>query len=177
MSQQKIFYRYAKATYDLLTEEKQEKKFLDDISLIKKTFKQNQELTQMLNSVRITEEKKYSVLEKIFKNHFSSNITLKFIGFLTKKKRLVHLLMILQYIETFYSKNRKALILSAFKLDDETFKKISSFFEKKLNEKFEFEEKVDESLIGGFKVKITDVIYDFSLKNQLLKFKQKLKKQ
>lgn len=61
-------------------------------------------------------------------------------------------------------------ITSAHELDEKTIAKIK----KSIGEKVEAKVKIDESILGGIKIKIEDKILDASLKTQLLKLKESI---
>lgn len=63
------------------------------------------------------------------------------------------------------------LLISAFKLDDNTIKQLEDKFSEKVGEKVKLKMEVDPSLIGGFIVSIRHHRYDYSIKNSLKEMK------
>lgn len=66
------------------------------------------------------------------------------------------------------------LLISAYKLDDKTTKKLEAKFSKEVGEEVKFRVEVDRSLIGGFIVSIKHHRYDYSIKNKLNEMKKYL---
>lgn len=58
-------------------------------------------------------------------------------------------------------------MISAYKLDEETVKKLEAKFSKEIGAEVKFRVEVDRSLIGGFIVSIRHHRYDYSIKDQL----------
>lgn len=69
---------------------------------------------------------------------------------------------------------KKALITVAGNMTNETYLRICEGVEQKFNEKFEFERITDDSIIGGFIVKISGKVYDRSIIAQLKKMHEYL---
>jgi F0F1-type ATP synthase delta subunit len=67
---------------------------------------------------------------------------------------------------------RKVIITSAGNMTERTYAMICGGLVQKFNEKFEFEHRVDDSIIGGFIVNIEGKVYDRSIGSQLEKLKE-----
>lgn len=61
----------------------------------------------------------------------------------------------------------EGLLITAYKLDDDTVKKIEQKFSKHTRQIVELKQEVDRSLIGGFVVHIRNHLYDYSIKRRL----------
>ena len=59
-------------------------------------------------------------------------------------------------------------------MDKKEIERIETAIAKKIGQKVELTNKIDESLIGGFKVAINDFVFDYSLKNKLELLKNNL---
>jgi len=68
----------------------------------------------------------------------------------------------------------EGLLISAYKLDNETVKRLEAKFSENIGEKIKFIVEVDRSLIGGFIVSIRHHRYDYSIKNKLKEMKDYL---
>ena len=66
----------------------------------------------------------------------------------------------------------EGLLISAFRLDEETVKKLEKKFSKEIGEEVRFRQEIDHTLIGGFIVSIRHHRYDYSLKDKLNDMKQ-----
>lgn len=69
---------------------------------------------------------------------------------------------------------KKATIIEAGNMTEETYLFICNGVEHKFNDKFEFERVIDKSIIGGFIVNIKGKVYDRSISAQLLKMQEYL---
>jgi F-type H+-transporting ATPase subunit delta len=102
------------------------------------------------------------------------NIVLQnFVKFLAKQHKIKKTDAIIAEFEKIAKKKQGIVeleIISARKLDKDTVEKIKASFAKEV----ETTEKIDESLIGGIKVKIEDKILDASVKTQLINLKKSL---
>lgn len=61
----------------------------------------------------------------------------------------------------------EGLLITAFKLDDDTVKKIEEKFSKQVRANVELKQEVDRSLVGGFVVHLRNHLYDYSIKRRL----------
>jgi F-type H+-transporting ATPase subunit delta len=68
----------------------------------------------------------------------------------------------------------EGLLITAFKLDDDTVKKIEQKFSKHIRADVKLKQEVDRSLIGGFVVHIRNHLYDYSIKRRLEDIKKYL---
>lgn len=114
----------------------------------------------------------YEVTEGLPKNDIPEVIR-NFLMMLQKNNKLKKIEHIIEeFIQ--YSKKQAGIkeieVESARKLDRPTLDKIKKLF----GEKSEVTEKINESLLGGVKIKIDDLVYDASLQKQLIKLKEKL---
>ena len=68
----------------------------------------------------------------------------------------------------------EGVVYSATALSDDKLETLSTLFSKKLGEKVMLTSVIDESLIGGYKVSVNNVVYDNSIKLQLKHLKDTL---
>lgn len=66
---------------------------------------------------------------------------------------------------------QKAIISTAFELDEITLNKIKDYFTKKEEQQLDFIIQIDKDLIGGFVVTIGDKVYDASALASIKAFK------
>ena len=109
---------------------------------------------------------KHMNLSKTFKN---------FLSILVTKRRIFFLQKILNSFLKLAASKRgesKAQLISSKKLTSEELKNISNELSKVLGENLNFDYKIDESLIGGFKMQVGSLMIDTSIKNKLKKYEQ-----
>ena len=177
MKSSRAAIRYARA----LILESSEKDTLDqthdDMLLLKETFDQNIDLKHMIESLVIKNSIKLSSLRLIFKN--LGQISLNLIDVLSENNRidiidLVSEKYIVQYkvIKGIQSATLTTAVPVNKKIEVEFLKKIAELTDKKTT----LIKKVDESLIGGFVLRIGDLQYNASYKNKLKNIKQEFNK-
>ena len=171
----KVAGRYAQSLIELADEKQITDAVLKDMENLLATTNDNRDFHVFLNSPLIKSDKKNDVFDKLFGGF--QEITKKFIHLLTKNKRE----MILPIIaEEFIAKLNvirgivPMTLTSAVKLDDSVRATILEKLNKHIEGSIELTEKVDESLIGGFVVRMGDTRIDASIAHQLNEMKQRL---
>lgn len=114
----------------------------------------------------------YEVTKNLPKNHLPEAIK-QFVLILQKNNKLKKIDCIMEEFVS-YSKKQVGIknieIESARKLEQPTLNKIKKIFGKKS----EITEIINDSLLGGIKIKVDDLVYDASLKLQLKSLRQQL---
>ncbi|PWH85536.1 ATP synthase F1 subunit delta [Brumimicrobium oceani] len=171
----KVASRYAQSLIELADEKQVTDAVLKDMEFLLATTNDNRDFHVFLNSPLINADKKNDVFNKLFGGF--QEISKKFIHLLTKNKRE----MILPIIaEEFIAKLNvirgivPMTITSAVKLDAKVKDTILERLNKSIKGSIELTEKVDESLIGGFVVRMGDTRVDASIAHQLNEMKQRL---
>ena len=161
--------RYAQALFDLSIEMKVLEKVEKDMRLISKVLEENRPLRKVLANPVIDWHKKDKVITAIFSGNVTE-LTEKFFRLITRKGREAYILFICEAFDEIYKeyKNIMPIILTTAyeaenKVKDAILAKVQDVTKKTL----EVEEKVDEELIGGFKLEFEDFQYDDSIKMQL----------
>lgn len=173
MNEKKVSSRYAKAVYSLAKESNLQDTILSDFTLILKTIADSRELSNLVESPVISSKKKYDVFKEVFGDSISDS-TFNFIKLLTEKSRENLLDDIAIEYELIYNEanNRLPVIIySAVELDEDAKSQILSKLTDWTKKTILSEYKVDSSLKGGLKIKISDWIFDASIQNQLDKLK------
>ncbi|MBU1098456.1 MAG: ATP synthase F1 subunit delta [Bacteroidetes bacterium] len=176
MGKLNISNRYAKAFIETANEKKVIEKVTEDMQLIQNVLENSRELRTFLSNPIMNDAKKIEVLSAIFSDKLC-DVSLSFLKFIVEKKRINMLIDISRRFNDIRDESLRisnAEVITATQIDDtqkEMLKtNLESFTKKKLRMKF----KTDDSIIGGFKVRILDQIIDATLKNQLNKLKKKL---
>jgi F-type H+-transporting ATPase subunit delta len=161
--------RYAQALFDLSIENGILEKVQKDIILIDKVLSENRELRVILNNTVLDGYKKIRVLNKIFEGKIET-LTLKFLQLITRKGREEYIVYICKAFIGIYKKYKNIMpvtLTTASKLDDKVVKDILKKLKNFRDKEFELTEKIDESLIGGFKLDFEDYQYDDTIRVQL----------
>jgi len=169
MNASKISVRYAKALFTSAKEKKSLDKIKDDISLIFQACNTVPEIEGFLNSPVVTPSQKIKGLSKIFENKVS-DLTISFLKLVVNNKRESSLKDICRnFLDQYRSNNNiKSVVISSVKpINEKQRTQFVNFVEKEFKVKADITEVIDESLIGGFILRVGDKQYDTSISNKL----------
>ena len=172
----RISIRYAKALFSLAQDEKKLDIVANDLSNIKGLIETSVDFNTFLLNPLISGNKKAEVLNSMFAEKVDP-LTLNFLNLLSSKKRVNVLDQILIRFEELLLKHRNQIVaelISTASLDSDQLDSIKANIEAITQKSVLLETKEDASLIGGFTVKIDDIIIDNSVRYQLTKLKEKL---
>ena len=166
--------RYAKAVLDLANSQNTADAVNNDMKLMANTIAESKDLSEMLQSPVVRSAIKKSTLLEIFKN--SNSITVNLIDTLITNKRLNILSEVASKYNQLYDvlKGREvATVTTAIAITDDL-KAIVLAKVKELTGKKDVEVKnvIDESIIGGFMLRVGDIQYNASIANKLNKLKR-----
>jgi F-type H+-transporting ATPase subunit delta len=170
MRQYKVANRYAKALFTLALETNQLEEVNKDIELIRAL--DHDEFRRIIASPVISGDKKVSLFEAVFGGRISK-LTQSFFNLVFQKGRVSNLIEIrddfaLQYRE--YKGIKIMKLTTSVPVSAETKENIRQriqAIERYKNSTLILEEKVDESLIGGFVIQIDDELFNASIKHDL----------
>lgn len=170
---------YGEALFELAVEENKVDVFMEEIAEIRQILAQNTDFTKFMNHPKILKEEKIQVLENIFKNRISDELT----GFLTlivTKDRYSEIDEILDYFLT-EIKKFKGIGIAYVKTASELREEQKARVEQKLLEttsykRMEMHYDVDSELIGGMVIRIGDRVVDSSIKTGLSELTRQLMK-
>lgn len=161
---------YGDALFELAVEQDKVDVYFEEAKAVLDVFKSNKELTGLLNHPKIVKEDKITVIENIFKDFVSKEMTGFFVTIVTKD-RSGDIENILEYFIDVVKKYKKigtAYITTPKELSDAMKAKVENKLLQTTGYKeFEMEYSVDESLIGGMVIRIGDRVVDSSIKNKL----------
>ena len=176
MSNFNISTRYAKALMQFANEKNALEQVSEDMQFLEKTLLSSKELKTVLKSPVINAKKKSAILKDIFAKT-SDAVSMEFMFFVINKNRaniLYDIAKIYNEIRNIKLNRVNADIASSVDLNDEQknelLKQLTSFSKKEIIPNF----KTDESLIGGFTIKMNDTVIDASVKQQLIKLRKSL---
>jgi F-type H+-transporting ATPase subunit delta len=161
---------YGSALFEVAMETNTLDSTLEEVTFVKQTFLENEDLMKLLLHPNIEKESKISVVESIYKGKISNEIT-GLLTMLIAKGHQKDIISVLDYVISAIKEEKGigiACISSAVELSNEQKEKI----EKKLLETTDYKEiegnyEVDKSLIGGLVIRISDTVVDSSLKTQI----------
>lgn len=170
-------HRYAKALLELAVKNNQEDALEKDMQLVAETLKAEPKLIDVLKSPIINNSDKKQVITNVFEGNITT-LTKELFKLLATNKRLDILQIIASQFTQLYNDYKgvvKAVVTSAVELDEAMTKKVLDKAQSLVGDKkVVLETQVDESLIGGFILRVGDVQLDTSIANQLKKLKREL---
>ncbi|MEC3964001.1 ATP synthase F1 subunit delta [Flagellimonas halotolerans] len=168
MNQNRAAIRYAKATLDFALEKKAAEAVEKDMREIAGTISGSEELQHLLESPIIKSEVKKNSLLEVFKD--ANEITKGLLQTLISNKRIAMLQEVAFKYIILHEKlkgEEVAYVTTAVPLTAELEKKILATVTKATGNTITLENKIDESIIGGFVLRVGDTQYDASIANKL----------
>ena len=173
---QLIAYRYANALSDLALEQNNTEKYGDEVAAIYEAIKDDKEFIGVISHPQISGEEKLKIFENAFKGKISDDI-LGLISVAVKKNRETDIILMLS---VFLDKVREykgittAYVYSASPMSKEQLDTVKEKLTKNLNKQVEIAAQVDESLIGGLKIKVEGHVIDGTIKKKMKDLKDQL---
>lgn len=165
--------RYAKAALSLASDQKAAEAVNKDMVVIANTISESEELNQVLKSSVIKTEVKSQALSKIFPK--LNTISSELFNVLIANKRIDILGSVAQkYTQLFDELNGKeiAQVTTAVPMTKDLEIKVLAKIKELTSKAVEVENIVDESIIGGFVLRIGDKQFNASVQNKLNKLKR-----
>ena len=173
MSGSRAAIRYAKAVLSLATDQKSAEAVNSDMKSIANAIAESEDLNQMLQSPVVRSSDKKAVLLAIFKN---SNITTNnLLDTLIANKRVPLLNEVaLSYIDLYdeLRGSQVASVTTAIPLTEDLKTKVLAKVKELTGKDAEVENIIDESILGGFILRVGDIQYNASIANKLDKLKR-----
>lgn len=168
--------RYARALFDLA----QERNCLDavhaDLGEIAGLGAKRKEFTALLDPYELSAADRKGIWDQILKGK-ADPLTHRFVHFLVDKRRGALLGDIIRAFEALYNEAKGITtleVLAAQALTEEQMQALSERFAQRLGRKIKATQKTDASLLGGFQVRVGDVVYDYSVSHQLEQLHHKM---
>ncbi|WP_296382420.1 ATP synthase F1 subunit delta [Winogradskyella sp.] len=173
MSGSRAAIRYAKAVLSLATDQKSADAVNGDMKSITNAIAQSEDLNQMLQSPVVRSSDKKAVLTSIFKD--ANVATTNLIDTLISNKRLALLNDVAASYTQLYDQMRGsqvATVTTAVPLSDDLKTKVLAKVKELTGKEAEVENIIDESILGGFILRVGDIQYNASIANKLDKLKR-----
>ena len=161
--------RYAKALFDFSIEQDKLEGIRSDLADLQRLHRGSTEFARFVADPLISPEKRRGVLEELLSGRADPQ-TLHFLYFLDDRGRLDLLHEMCSIFDQFYHAHRgilKVKIIAASALSSEQISQIKQRLYARFEQEIEAEVELDPKLLGGFKVRIGDTIYDYSIATQL----------
>jgi F-type H+-transporting ATPase subunit delta len=165
--------RYAKAVLSLAQDQKVEDKVNADMKLISNTITNNAALSEMIQNPVVKLSEKKTVLNAVFSN--TAVNTRNLVDTLIANKRLTLLNDVASsYVQQYNDLrgSQVAVVTTAIPLTDELRTKVLAKVKTLTGKEAEIKSIVDETILGGFILRVGDVQYNASIANQLNNLKR-----
>ncbi|MDE1921196.1 MAG: ATP synthase F1 subunit delta [Candidatus Omnitrophica bacterium] len=166
--------RYAKAIFELAREQNILEAVQESMTEIRTLIITLEGFRRFLGNPLLSYEERRAVLTSLFEGKIPE-LALRALLFITYKNRLPILRDIIESFDSLYLAGTgtiRAYIRTALPITDQDKALIDGQLHDKFRQRMLTRWSVDGSLIGGFRIFIQGVIYDYSFKNQLNHFLQ-----
>ncbi|MFP4844619.1 ATP synthase F1 subunit delta [Winogradskyella sp. PE311] len=173
MSGSRAAIRYAKAVLSLATDNKSAEVVNGDMKSITNAISQSEDLSQILQSPVVRSSDKKAVLTSVFKD--ANVATTNLIDTLISNKRLALLNDVAASFTQLYDQMRGtqvATVTTAIPLSTDLKTKVLAKVKELTGKEAEVENIIDESILGGFILRVGDIQYNASIANKLDKLKR-----
>lgn len=173
MSGTRAAIRYAKAILSLAIDQKSEKIVNDDMKLITNTISENSDLDLALKNAIAKQDTKREILNQVFPN--LNPLTSQLFNVLVDNNRLDVVADVAQKYNELYDAHigkEKATVTTAIQMTEDLEIKVMAKIKELTSKSVELENIVDESIIGGFILRVGDIQYNASIASKLNKLKR-----
>ncbi len=170
----KVAVKYASTLYSESGTGGNAKAIYEDVESILDVFKENDNLSRVIQSPVFRESDKLAILLKILKGNVDDSLV-RFIEFLGIRERLSFTREIFAAYISVADREagfKNLELSSAFELDDAEVAKLKKEFENYFKCKLKLKLTTNPGLLGGFVARTDEVVVDASVKNQLDKLRR-----
>ncbi|WP_243291969.1 F0F1 ATP synthase subunit delta [Bacillus sp. FJAT-47783] len=168
--------RYALALFQISKEKKAIDQFEKELRVVKQVFSDNSDFLQVLTHPKVSLTNKRALIQEAFVS-LSSDIVNTLLLLIDRHRIEIVTELADRFVELANEEQgtQDATVYSVRPLNDEQLKAISDVFAKKIGKKsLRLENVVDESLIGGVKLRIGNRIFDGSVSGKLERIEREL---
>ncbi|WP_028870623.1 ATP synthase F1 subunit delta [Psychroserpens burtonensis] len=165
--------RYAKAVLSLAQEQKLEDTINSDMKLIASTIADNAALKLALQNPVVRSSVKKSIVLEVFKN--MNPLSANLVDTLIHNKRISAIGDVASQYVVLYDHLKQiqvATVTTAVELSDDLRAKVLGKLKELTGKEVEIKSVIDESILGGFVLRIGDIQYNASVSNKLNKLKR-----
>lgn len=164
---------YSDALYEIASEESKTEAYLKQLCFVEEQLCAHQDFFRILKHPGILKEQKKQSLTEVFGKELEHTV-LNFLKLLIDKGRFREIPEITKEFAKRYRKENNiviAYVTSAEPLSEKESKRISEMLEKKLSKKIELKLSVDKELIAGIRIKLNDLVLDYTALGHLEQLK------
>ena len=176
MTDRTVAKKYAKALYDIGTEQGKSEIFAENLKELAALLAESREVTEMLSNQAIQNSDKKNAMGVLIAG--MDPLVKNFVNLVLDKNRADSLLAMCESYMALLEEQANilhAVVRSAVPLTAEQVGKIEDKFSKLMEQTVKAEAAVDAALIGGVQVRIGDTVYDGSIAHHLKQLSDSLK--
>ena len=171
----KIAKRYARAIFDIASEDQSYDDWLNKLKLISDT-RAEVNFANLLNSTKLSFSKKMNLIDDVFSNKLNK-LQLNFLKLLTKNQSFFIIQDIYKLFLGLVEKRNNLIrvtVTSPYKISDDLKNQILNLVNDISGSDSIIEEKIDSELIGGVVIRLGDTVIDGSMKNKVKQLRREL---
>ncbi|OFV08964.1 F0F1 ATP synthase subunit delta [Staphylococcus sp. HMSC13A10] len=175
----KIADKYAKALFDVSADTNQLDSIYEELETIShSSFDYINDLKAIDSNPKLTLQKRQNFVDEVYGN--ANQYIVNMLKVLAENRHLSHIEDVFKAFQSQYNQHNNqdfALIESTYDLNDEEISKIVELVKQQTNlSKVIVSTKINQDLIGGFRVKVGTTVMDGSVKNDLIQLHRKFKR-
>ena len=162
--------RFAEALSNSIADEAKVREALENLASFDEAFTVNPQLSRFFLNPSIPLENKGALVQEMCDRLSVQPKVRKLMEMLVRRKKMVFLKNIHQYFQEAVDRRlnqARVSVTSAYPLSDENMDKLKTSLSGVMDKKILIESYVDESLIGGLKLRVGGLVADSSIKNSL----------
>jgi ATP synthase F1 delta subunit len=166
---------YSRALYGVATEQDKVDLLREQLNQLCDALEQRRELSLFFFSPLFSTREKKDAVERVLVGADES--LLNFLRVLIDNHRMPVIYRIRRQYEEQWRENNRLLqveVTSAVELDDEVARRIQSRVEQQTGRRVELTRTVDEQILGGLVVRVSNMILDASIRNQLERLRRQV---
>ena len=172
--------RYAAALADVALEQNDADRLKNDLNSFAKTFAESLDLRALIESPGVSQDLKHRVIGELASRMGLVPAVRNFAFLLVDHHRTEILAEIQQAFQTELNTRlgiAEAEVISAREMSTEERGKLTEALERRTGKKIEASFRRDESLVGGTVVRVGSTIYDGSVREQLMRLRERLERE
>ena len=172
--------RYAKALMDIGVDKNTYQQYAADLGKVQATIEKAPLLKATLLNRAFSNRAKRDLMRKVFAGEGFSEVVINFVSLLVERDRVQLLPMIIKHYGEMideYEGRIRVGVYSVYPLEDAALGALKSALEGALNKKSLIENHIDQTLIGGIVLKVNNLLIDSSVRSQLRRMGETLRKE
>lgn len=173
-----IALKYAKGLFLVAKELGKITQFVEELQRVKFLLEKMPEVLSALQNPIYPPDLKMEIINELLKILSLDPELERFLRMLVEKRRIQYIDEIVRVYNELVDEElniARGELITAYPIDEEEKRELEEVLSKFLKKEIHLEPKLDESIIGGIKIKIGDLIFDGSMKTQLRKIRETIK--